>query len=134
MVIDSRSGGDAAEPLIVLCPNPFYQIYEGAAYLSGAEPYFVNSDLSRNFSHAITRRFRNTIWARTQLLYVYSPGNPIGAVLTLDNWRELFALSDKHGFVIASDECYSESISMKPNRRSAASKRHVCSDAVSIAS
>ncbi|SAK99285.1 succinyldiaminopimelate aminotransferase [Caballeronia arationis] len=105
-VIDSRST-KAAEPPIVLCPNPFYQIYEGAALLAGAEPYFVNSDPARNFACDYSA-VPADIWARTQLLYVCSPGNPTGAVLTLDDWRELFALSDKHGFVIASDECYSE--------------------------
>ena len=105
-VIDSRTA-NPAEPPIVLCPNPFYQIYEGAALLAGAEPYFVNSDPARNFACDYSA-VPDHIWARTQLLYVCSPGNPTGAVLTLDNWRELFALSDKHGFVIASDECYSE--------------------------
>lgn len=106
-VIDSRSAGTAEAPPIVLCPNPFYQIYEGAALLAGAEPYFVNSDPARNFACDYSA-VPEAIWARTQLLYVCSPGNPTGAVLTLDNWRELFALSDQHGFVIASDECYSE--------------------------
>jgi N-succinyldiaminopimelate aminotransferase len=105
-VIDSRST-NAAGPPIVLCPNPFYQIYEGAALLAGAEPYFVNSDPARNFACDYSA-VPADIWARTQLLYVCSPGNPTGAVLTLDDWRELFALSDRHGFVIASDECYSE--------------------------
>ncbi|AET88888.1 MULTISPECIES: succinyldiaminopimelate transaminase [Caballeronia] len=105
-VIDSRAT-NAAEPPIVLCPNPFYQIYEGAALLAGAEPYFVNSDPARNFACDYAQVPAH-VWARTQLLYVCSPGNPTGAVLTLDNWRELFALSDEHGFVIASDECYSE--------------------------
>lgn len=105
-VIDSRSA-NAAEPPIVLCPNPFYQIYEGAALLAGAQPYFVNSDPARNFACDYSA-VPADIWARTQLLYVCSPGNPTGAVLTLDDWRELFALSDRHGFVIASDECYSE--------------------------
>ena len=95
------------EPAIVLCPNPFYQIYEGAALLAGAEPYFVNSDPARNFACDYAA-VPADIWARTQLLYVCSPGNPTGAVLTLDDWRELFALSDRYGFVIASDECYSE--------------------------
>jgi N-succinyldiaminopimelate aminotransferase len=95
------------EPAIVLCPNPFYQIYEGAAILAGAEPYFVNSDPARNFACDYSA-VPPDIWARTQLLYVCSPGNPTGAVLTLDDWRELFALSDRYGFVIASDECYSE--------------------------
>jgi N-succinyldiaminopimelate aminotransferase len=96
-----------AEPPIVLCPNPFYQIYEGAALLAGAEPYFANSDPARNFACDYAA-VPEAIWARTQLLFVCSPGNPTGAVLTLDDWRELFALSDRHGFVIASDECYSE--------------------------
>ncbi|WP_061124725.1 succinyldiaminopimelate transaminase [Caballeronia catudaia] len=105
-VVDTRTT-DAAEPPIVLCPNPFYQIYEGAALLAGAEPYFVNSDPARNFACDYSQVPAH-VWARTQLLYVCSPGNPTGAVLTLDNWRELFALSDEHGFVIASDECYSE--------------------------
>jgi N-succinyldiaminopimelate aminotransferase len=96
-----------SEPAIVLCPNPFYQIYEGAALLGGAQPYFVNSDPARNFACDYAA-VPADIWARTQLLYVCSPGNPTGAVLTLDDWRELFALSDRYGFVIASDECYSE--------------------------
>ncbi|CAG4892199.1 succinyldiaminopimelate transaminase [Paraburkholderia saeva] len=95
------------EPAIVLCPNPFYQIYEGAALLAGAQPYFANSDPARNFACDYAA-IPEEIWARTQLLYVCSPGNPTGAVLTLDDWRELFALSDRYGFVIASDECYSE--------------------------
>jgi N-succinyldiaminopimelate aminotransferase len=92
---------------IVVCPNPFYQIYEGAAFLAGAEPYFVNSDPARNFAPDFAS-VPEAIWPRVQLLYICSPGNPTGAVLTLDDWRELFALSDRHGFVIAADECYSE--------------------------
>jgi N-succinyldiaminopimelate aminotransferase len=92
---------------IVLCPNPFYQIYEGAAYLAGAQPYFVNADPARNFSPDYNG-VPADIWSRVQLLYVCSPGNPAGAVLSLDDWRELFVLSDRYGFVIASDECYSE--------------------------
>ncbi|PCE28960.1 succinyldiaminopimelate transaminase [Paraburkholderia acidicola] len=105
-VIDpARTAG--GEPAIVLCPNPFYQIYEGAALLAGAQPYFANSDPARNFACDYAA-IPADIWARTQLLYVCSPGNPTGAVLTLDDWRELFALSDRYGFVIASDECYSE--------------------------
>ncbi|CAH2906671.1 MAG: N-succinyl-L,L-diaminopimelate aminotransferase (EC, type 2 [uncultured Paraburkholderia sp.] len=105
-VIDPRRN-EQGEPAIVICPNPFYQIYEGAAILAGAEPYFVNSDPARNFACDYSA-VPADIWARTQLLYVCSPGNPTGAVLTLEDWRELFALSDRHGFVIASDECYSE--------------------------
>jgi N-succinyldiaminopimelate aminotransferase len=105
-VIDPRRNA-AGEPAIVLCPNPFYQIYEGAALLAGAQPYFANSDPARNFACDYST-VPADVWARTQLLYVCSPGNPTGAVLTLDDWRELFALSDRYGFVIASDECYSE--------------------------
>jgi N-succinyldiaminopimelate aminotransferase len=92
---------------LVICPNPFYQIYEGAAYLAGAQPYFVNSDPARNFSPDYST-VPADVWARVQLLYVCSPGNPTGAVLSLDDWKELFDLSDRYGFVIAADECYSE--------------------------
>jgi len=101
-VIDP-SRGDA----LVMCPNPFYQIYEGAAYLAGAQPYFVNSDPARNFAPDF-KSVPADIWPRVQLLYICSPGNPTGAVLNLGDWKELFALSDKYGFIIASDECYSE--------------------------
>ena len=91
----------------VVCPNPFYQIYEGAALLSGAQPYYAPSDPARNFAvdwDAVPEE----IWNKTQLLFVCSPGNPTGAVMPLDEWRKLFELSDRYGFVIASDECYSE--------------------------
>ena len=92
---------------LVLCPNPFYQIYEGAAYLSGAEPYFANADPQRNFAPDY-KSIPEDIWKRVQLLFICSPGNPTGAVLNLDDWKELFELSDRYGFVIAADECYSE--------------------------
>lgn len=95
------------QPALVVCPNPFYQIYEGAAFLSGAQPYFVPSDPARNFAQDWDS-VPDEVWARTQLLFVCSPGNPTGAVMPLEEWRKLFALSDRHGFVIASDECYSE--------------------------
>jgi len=91
----------------VLCPNPFYQIYEGAALLAGAQVAYVNSDPARNFA-ADWASVPDEVWARTQLLYVCSPGNPTGAVMPLAEWKRLFELSDRHGFVIASDECYSE--------------------------
>ena len=91
----------------VVCPNPFYQIYEGAALLAGAQTAFVNSDPAQNFA-ADWDSLPASTWARTQLLYVCSPGNPTGAVMPLAEWDRLFALSDRHGFVIASDECYSE--------------------------
>jgi N-succinyldiaminopimelate aminotransferase len=91
----------------VVSPNPFYQIYEGAALLAGAQVEFVNSDPARNFA-ADWASIPDAIWARTQLLYVCSPGNPTGAVMPLDEWKRLFELSERFGFVIASDECYSE--------------------------
>ncbi len=101
-VVDpSRSGAT------VVCPNPFYQIYEGAALLAGAQVAFANSDPARNFAAGWSQVDEAT-WARTQLLYVCSPGNPTGAVMPLSEWARLFELSDRHGFVIASDECYSE--------------------------
>ena len=101
-VIDP-SGGDA----LVVCPNPFYQIYEGATLLAGATPYFAPSDPARNFA-VDWDSVPEAVWQRTQLLFVCSPGNPTGAVMPLAEWKKLFALSDRHGFVIASDECYSE--------------------------
>jgi N-succinyldiaminopimelate aminotransferase len=82
----------------VVSPNPFYQIYEGAALLAGASPVFLNDGM----------RLEQIDWDGVQLVYTCSPGNPTGKVMPLDAWRELFALSDRHGFVIASDECYSE--------------------------
>ena len=99
---------DPAQPdATVLCPNPFYQIYEGAALLAGAQPYYVASDAARNFA-VDWDSVPTAIWARTQLMYVCSPGNPTGAVMPLQEWKKLFELSDRYGFVIASDECYSE--------------------------
>jgi N-succinyldiaminopimelate aminotransferase len=107
-VIDPTWRGRPREQApIVICPNPFYQIYEGAALLAGAETAFANSDPARNFA-ADWASIDAATWARTKLIYVCSPGNPTGAVMPLDEWRTLFALSDRHGFVIASDECYSE--------------------------
>jgi N-succinyldiaminopimelate aminotransferase len=91
----------------VVCPNPFYQIYEGAALLAGAQVEFVNSDPARQFA-TDWDAVPDSTWARTQLLYVCSPGNPTGAVMPRSEWQKLFELSDRHGFVIASDECYSE--------------------------
>jgi len=91
----------------VVCPNPFYQIYEGAALLAGARTHYVNSDAARNFA-SDWGSVPDAVWATTQLLYVCSPGNPTGAVMPLAEWQKLFELSDRFGFVIASDECYSE--------------------------
>jgi N-succinyldiaminopimelate aminotransferase len=97
----------SAADATVICPNPFYQIYEGAALLAGAKPYYASSDPSRNFNinwDAIP----GAVWSRTQLVYVCSPGNPTGAVMPMTDWEKLFELSGRYGFVIASDECYSE--------------------------
>ncbi len=91
----------------VLSPNPFYQIYEGAALLTGAEPWYVPSVPERNFA-VDWDSVPAEVWARAQLVFVCSPGNPTGAVMPLPEWKKLFELSDRHGFVIASDECYSE--------------------------
>ena len=102
----SPANGPGARPLVI-CPNPFYQIYEGAALLAGADPHFVAADPARNFAQDWDS-VPAAVWSRTQLLYVCSPGNPTGAVMPLSEWKKLFDLSDRHGFVIASDECYSE--------------------------
>jgi N-succinyldiaminopimelate aminotransferase len=99
---------DASKPSpLVVCPNPFYQIYEGAALLAGAKPIFLNQTAARGYAFDL-ESISQSEWDRVQLMYFCSPGNPTGHVLTLDDWRALFALSDRHGFVIASDECYSE--------------------------
>jgi N-succinyldiaminopimelate aminotransferase len=104
----AQSVVDASRPApLVACPNPFYQIYEGAALLAGAEPCFLNQTGERTFALDL-ESLSDDEWRRTQLLYVCSPGNPTGRVLTLDDWRALFDHSDRYGFVIASDECYSE--------------------------
>jgi len=92
---------------LVVCPNPFYQIYEGAALLGGAKAFYVNSDPALNF-RCDWAGVPNEVWSRTQLLYVCSPGNPAGDVMPLEDWKRLFDLSDRFGFVIAADECYSE--------------------------
>ena len=98
--------GTGMQPFVV-CPNPFYQIYEGAAILSGARPWFVPAVASKNFAQDWDS-VPEAVWAKTQLLFVCSPGNPTGAVMPLAEWKKLFEWSDRHGFVIASDECYSE--------------------------
>ena len=98
---------DPSHEAVVVCPNPFYQIYEGAALLAGAKPYYAPSDPALNFN-VNWDSVPSEVWAKTQLLFVCSPGNPTGSVMPLSDWKKLFALSDTYGFVIASDECYSE--------------------------
>ena len=101
-VLDSSRAGAT-----LAFPNPFYQIYEGAALLGGAQPYYVSVDPSRNFA-VDWQSVPDAVWAQTQLIFVCSPGNPTGAVMSLEEWQTLFELSDRYGFIIASDECYSE--------------------------
>jgi len=91
----------------VISPNPFYRIYEGATLLGGAEPYYVANSPQNDYSadwHAVPE----SVWQKTQLVFVCSPGNPTGKIMPLGEWKTLFELSEKYGFVIASDECYSE--------------------------
>jgi N-succinyldiaminopimelate aminotransferase len=105
-VIDPTPDAQGQRPVVV-SPNPFYQIYEGAALLAGADTFYAPSDPARNFAIAWDQ-VPEEVWRRTQLVFVCSPGNPTGAVMPLDEWKKIFELSDRHGFVIASDECYSE--------------------------
>jgi N-succinyldiaminopimelate aminotransferase len=102
-VVVDPGRGDA----VVVCPNPFYQIYEGAALLAGASPYYVNALAEQGFTVDYAS-VPEDVLARTQLVYACSPGNPTGTVMDLAQWRVLFDLSERYGFVIASDECYSE--------------------------
>jgi len=101
-VVDGSKAGAT-----VVCPNPFYQIYEGAALLAGAQAFYAPSDPALNFN-VDWGKVPEAVWKNTQLLFVCSPGNPTGSVMPLADWKTLFELSDRYGFVIASDECYSE--------------------------
>lgn len=92
---------------VVVCPNPFYQIYEGAALLAGATPHYLNTLPERGYAFDFSE-LPEAVWRRVQLVYVCSPGNPTGRVMPIEEWQQLFELSDRFGFVIASDECYSE--------------------------
>jgi N-succinyldiaminopimelate aminotransferase len=98
---------DPGARALVVSPNPFYQIYEGAAILAGATPYYVDQQAQNNFE-CDWASVPAEAWARTQLLYVCSPGNPTGSVMGLEQWKRLFELADQYNFVIAADECYSE--------------------------
>ncbi|MDN3399210.1 succinyldiaminopimelate transaminase [Psychrobacter sp. APC 3426] len=103
----SRQSSVPSQAPTVVMPNPFYQIYEGAAILAEAAPYFVPCTLDNDFKGNY-RAVPKDVWARTQLLFVCSPNNPTGAVMTMDDWEYLIRLSEQHDFIIASDECYSE--------------------------
>ncbi len=98
--------GTKANP-IVMMPNPFYQIYEGAALLSGAEPYYVNADLTNGYAPDFSS-VPDAVWRRVELLYLCSPGNPTGHVLSSTTHRWLIEQAHRFDFVIAADECYSE--------------------------
>lgn len=99
---------DTATPCpFIICPNPFYQIYEGAALLAGATPYFINTLPHNNFKLDF-EQVPDEVWLRTQLVYLCSPNNPTGSVMSMEEWQQLFTLSDRYGFIIAADECYSE--------------------------
>lgn len=100
---------DPQDPGVVLIPNPFYQIYEGAAIVAGATPFYVPATSKPDWSAV-----PNDVWPKVRLVYVCTPGNPSGTVLGLDDWREIFALADRYGFIVASDECYSEIYNGKP--------------------
>jgi N-succinyldiaminopimelate aminotransferase len=100
-------GGASGQQPVVIMPNPFYQIYEGAALLAGAEPYYLNTTQDNGYRMDFSS-VPAEILDRTELVYVCSPGNPAGAVMQADDYRELLALADRHDFVVASDECYSE--------------------------
>ncbi len=92
---------------VVISPNPFYQIYEGAGLLAGAEMVYLNCDASNDFIPDFDS-VPESVWQRCQLVFLCSPGNPTGAVLNLEHYRTLLTLADKYNFVVASDECYSE--------------------------
>lgn len=96
--------GDQAR---VFMPNPFYQIYEGAALLAGAEPYFLPCNAANNFLPDLDR-VPASDWDHCQLLYLCTPGNPTGAVMSEATLMRLIELAERHDFVLASDECYSE--------------------------
>ena len=98
--------GSRPDPVVVM-PNPCYQIYEGGALLAGAEPQYLNSLAEHGFAPDYAQ-LPDAVWRRTVLLFACSPDNPTGRVMSLDDWKNLFTLADRHGFVIASDECYSE--------------------------
>jgi len=98
---------DRNQDAVVMMPNPFYQIYEGAALLAGATPWYLNTTEENGFLPDVDT-VPNDLWQHCQLLYICSPGNPTGAVMEMATLQKLIALADKYDFIIASDECYSE--------------------------
>ncbi len=98
---------DSSRDALVMMPNPFYQVYEGAAVLAGAEPCFMGTDRKNGFLPDLNG-ISESVWRRCQLCYACSPGNPTGAVFPRGLWLRLLELADRYDFVIAADECYSE--------------------------
>ena len=98
---------DRSQDAIVMMPNPFYQIYEGATLLAGAQPYYMNTTADNGYLPDLDSVDQQT-WRRCQLIYICTPGNPTGAVMDISYLQRLIELSDKYDFIIASDECYSE--------------------------
>ncbi len=98
---------DRTRDPMLLMPNPFYQIYEGAALLAGAQPWFMNTTAANGYLPDFDA-VPEDVWQRCQLIYICSPGNPTGAIIPEAELHKLIALADKHDFIIASDECYSE--------------------------
>ncbi|MCW9008200.1 MAG: aminotransferase class I/II-fold pyridoxal phosphate-dependent enzyme, partial [Marinobacter sp.] len=98
---------DATKPATVVSPNPFYQVYEGAALLAGATPVYLPCDGSNGFIPDFDSVPEST-WQECQVLFLCSPGNPSGAVISREALTRVIALADKHDFIVASDECYSE--------------------------
>jgi N-succinyldiaminopimelate aminotransferase len=98
---------DPSDRTLVLMPNPFYQIYEGAALLAGAEPYFLNTCAENQYLPDFDS-VPDEVWSRCSLIYVCSPGNPTGTVFREDEYFKLMDLAERFDFIIASDECYSE--------------------------
>lgn len=98
---------DREQSPLVIMPNPFYQIYEGAALLAGAEPRYLSCLEAHNYLPDFDQ-VSESEWDRCQLLYLCSPGNPTGAVIPMEQLQTLIRLAEKHDFIIASDECYSE--------------------------
>ena len=103
-MVDSRT---VAHTPLVLMPNPGYQIYEGAALLAGAEPWYMNTMPANDFLPDLDA-VPDEVWQRCQVLFLCSPANPVGAVMSLDYLKQALELAERHDFVIASDECYAD--------------------------
>ncbi|MGH8148998.1 MAG: succinyldiaminopimelate transaminase, partial [Steroidobacteraceae bacterium] len=102
-----RAGGSSAGPPLVAMPNPFYQIYEGAALLAGAEPYLIDTTAASGFRPDLAQ-VPASVWSRCQILFLCSPSNPTGAVLSREGLGQALALAARYGFVVAADECYAD--------------------------